>query len=95
MFSTDCSSVLLRTGDGFNLVKLFFVISRRIFAGFQHVADQIVCQNQLGFGQPVKLQSNGAFFDGDQHFVVFNAQPIAPLKRLRPSISSAVSILAS
>ena len=68
-------SVLLRTGDFLNFIKLSFVDLPSIFALAQGLANKFICQNQFGFRQPVKVQTDGdglaLVFDLDQNLVAF------------------------
>ena len=65
------------------------------FRGAQHFLDQIVGQHQLGLGQPVELEADSAFSSTSISTSSSSIPARMPLQRLRPSISSEVSSLAS
>ena len=60
-----------------NLVKLGLVLDPAGFALTQHLGNQVFRQDQLGIGQPVKLQPDGqgraGFLDLDQNLVAFGS----------------------
>src|SRR6056297_1565880 len=81
------TSVLLGTAFGFYIIKILLVDHARRLACAQHLADELVGQNELGIAQPVELQPDRALGHVQHHLVALDPgqhtlEPLAPVDRL-------------
>ncbi len=88
--------VVFAVYDGLDLVELGLVDLALVLAALQHVADQVVGQHELGVASASRTAARSTTPSSISIRTSEPSMPCsAPLKRRRPSISSAVSSLAT